>query len=155
MIRTILAKMGITDRQSFYKTLRELAGFGVVGATNIAVQYGVYHILLNMRIHYVVCNIFAFVATVLNSYLWYSLFVFKPKYESMDPVSDKMNQNFAGGKRFLRMLITNIGYLILSSGLIIVFVQVVGVSEEIAPLICIGILIPYSFLVTKLWVYRK
>lgn len=154
-MRKLLAKIGVVDKTSFWKLVRELVSFGAVGATNICLQYGVYHLFLTMRVHYAICNIFAFIATVLNSYVWYTLFVFKPKNESGEMVTESMNVKFESGKRFGRMIITNIGYLILSSVLIIFFVQVADVPEEVAPLLGIGILIPYSFLVTKFWVYKK
>lgn len=159
-MRKLMSKFGICNRKDLYKVAGEAAAFAAVGATNIAVQYGVYHLLLNIPLvnvswYYTLCNFVSILATWLNSHIWYSLFVFKPKSTSADKVSESLNSTNKAPNRIVRMLIMNTGYLILSSVLIVVFVQFAGVSEEFAPLACIALLIPYSFLVAKLWVYRN
>lgn len=138
--------------------IRQLAGFGVVGTINIAVQYGLYYFLLAIQLipgefYYTLCNLVSIFATWVVSYILYSKFVFKPRKVSDQPEDQPLKTQFAP-RRTLRMIITNASYLILSSTLIVFFVQTCNVSERIASLVCITVLIPYNFLLTKLWVYK-
>lgn len=139
--------------------LRQLLGFGLVGAINIIVQYGLYYLLLHVRIikiewYYTFCNLISIFATWIVSYVLYSRFVFKSK-NAPDQSEEKNHKLQLQARRTSRMIITNVGYLMLSSALIIFFVETCGISEKIASLVCIGVLIPYNFLLNKLWVHKN
>jgi len=168
------AKRETSDKASFGKTLRQFISFSFVGVTSIVVQYGGY-LLLNLWMYYIVANIIAFILAVINSYVWNTIFVFKPNKGEAEAKSEGAGEQsawaqeelekeaqteskktkFNHGKSFVKMMITNVGYLALNTGLLKLFVEVVGLSEELAPIFCIIILTPYSFFVTKYWVYKK
>ena len=163
------------NKGNFAKTLREFISFSFVGATSIVVQWGGYLLLLlvgekiaNLPQATVInaANIIAFILAVVNSYIWNTVFVFKPdkkdikqaesEYpETPETKPEQQRKGFNHGKGFARMIITNIGYLILSTLLLNFFVYVVNISEKIAPILYIILLTPYSFFVTKFWVYKK
>jgi putative flippase GtrA len=162
-MKRLLAKIGLNDRGDIRALLREMASFAAVGAVNISVQYGVYHLLLNLQImgaqwYYTLCNILSIAATWLVSHVLYSLFVFRPRGGAAGGEARPGFMAGAKGRangRLVRLAITNTGYLLLSSLLIIFFVRCAGAAEETAPLFCVAALIPYSFCVTKWYVYKN
>lgn len=151
-MRRIMAKIGITDRPSLRLFLRQVAGFILVGATNVAVHYGIYYLLLAAGVHYLPANAVGFLASVANAFAWNKLFVFRRPDAETPSDADNAHRESAG--QLLRMLITKLSYLVLNTGLLALLVQRWGVSEKIAPVWCLLLLNPYSFLMTKLWVFR-
>lgn len=154
-MKKLLAKIGITDKASRNRFLLQIAGFALVGVTNVAVHYGVYYLFLRMGMHYVWANAIGFFVALVNSFVWNKLLVFRSHRKGREP-SDRAATSlvYEGAGQFVRMVLTKAGYLAMDTGLLALFVQVLGVSEELAPLLCILILNPYSFLMTKLWVFK-
>jgi len=155
-MKSFFSKNEVSGERKFIKVLRELAGYAVAGTINVAVQYGTYYLLLKLDIYYVIANAIAFLVVTVNSYFLYTYFVFKPKPAANDEAeSEQPKRRKKDAKRFIRLMITNLSYLIFNSLLIIFFVETVNMPEELALLACMAVLTPYGFLLTKLWVYRE
>lgn len=117
--------------------------FGIVGASNTAVSLAVYYIFLWLSLNLYIGNALGFVLGTLNAYIWNSRFVFK---------KDKKRKNS------VIIIKTYIGYafsLVLSELLLFVWVDVLHISEAIAPIINLFITVPLNFVMNKLWVYRS
>lgn len=116
--------------------------FCVVGVSNTLISFGVYcvFVLINKDL-YLVGNAVGFVVSVLNSYIWNSRFVFKKQDERVKTIT----------KTFLAYG-TN---LLIGSALLYVFVDVLGISEFIAPILNLAVTIPLNFLLNKFWVMKK
>lgn len=128
--------------------------FGIVGLSNTILSYILYSgglILLRRlqllgRTDYLAAQFFAFALSVLWSFYWNNRYVFTAE---------------KGEKRSVwkALLKTYISYsftgLFLNSILLILWVQVLHISEFIAPIINLVITVPANFLMNKLWAFKK
>lgn len=121
--------------------LSQFIKFGLVGVSNVAVALAIYYLLKFFGMNYILANTIGYVISIVNAFLWNSTFVFK---HSLDKKKTK----------FIRTFIAyGITYFINTLSLWI-FVDIVNVSETIAPLIVLIIVIPINFLLNKRWVYK-
>ena len=113
--------------------------FGLVGVSNLLVYYAIYSILLRFGCHYAIANGIGFVISVLNSFLWNSLFVFK-KAE--------------GGKRnkAATLLKTFISYAL--TGLVLQTL-LLHLLAYIAPVLTVCVTTPLNFLLNKFWSFKE
>lgn len=115
--------------------------FCLVGVSNTAISLGVYYIfILINKDYYLIGNTIGFIVSVLNSYFWNSKFVFK----KTDEVSKTIIKTFLAYG-------TN---LLLGTGLLYLFVDLLNISEIIAPLINLIFTIPLNYLLNKFWVMK-
>ena len=140
--------------ESVVEGFLQFVKFGIVGVSNTVISYVLYAgCLMIFRglgilsgIDYIIAQIVQFVLSVLWSFYWNNKFVFELKN---------------GEKRSLwkALLKTYVSYsftgLFLSSALLILWVQVCGISEFIAPIINLLISVPLNFLINKFWAFKK
>lgn len=139
--------------ENFVKSIMQFVKFGVVGVSNTIISYVLYAgSLLGLnsvggigKYNYLVAQIVAFILSVLWSFYWNNKVVFI--------LGD-------GQKRTLwkSLIKTYISYsftgLFLNSILLILWVDIVGLSEFIAPIINLVISVPLNFLINKLWAFK-
>lgn len=128
--------------------------FGLVGVSNTLVSYSVYAVsLLLLRsaglwadYDYLIATGIGFVLSVLWSFFWNNKFVFtveEGEHRSM----------------FKALLKTYVSYsftgLFLNSILMVLWVQMLGISEFIAPIINLLVSVPINFLINKFWAFKK
>ena len=147
----------ITNRdldEKNFEAFMQFVKFSLVGVSNTIISYVLYAASLlvlkkwNMRgtYNYLLAQIVAFVLSVLWSFYWNNKMVFRTEQ---------------GQSRSLwRSLIkTYISYsftgLFLSSILLVLWVQVLGISEFIAPIINLLISVPLNFIINKFWAFKK
>ena len=140
-MKYLLEKLGITDFESFKNFVIQFIKFGLVGITNTIVHLGVYYLLLYFDIHYIIANTLGFLISIMNSYFWNSRFVFKSNKE--------------GATTFLRTFLAYGSTFLLSSVLLFIMVDIIGISDKIAPLLNMFITIPLNFLLNKFWAYKQ
>ncbi|MCL1877506.1 MAG: GtrA family protein [Defluviitaleaceae bacterium] len=123
------------------KLLVQFIKFGVVGVTNTIVFLTIYYVLLHFNVHYLAANLAAFALSVINAFFLSSKFVFK---DSETPAPLRLAKVYAAyGFTFL-----------LSTGTLFIMVDLLGISQFIAPLLNMFITVPTNFLVNKLWAFR-
>lgn len=136
------------------KDIVQFIKFGVVGLSNTIISYMIYTgTLLIMqatsvmqKYDYLVAQIVAFFLSVLWSFYWNNKYVF-----------GQMNQT----KQYLiRSLIkAYISYaftgLFLSSMLLVWWINIVNISEFIAPIINLIITVPLNFFIQKFWTFKN
>lgn len=127
--------------------------FGIVGISNTLISYFIYVIMLYFfqsfvlleNYDYLAAQVIAFVLSVLWSFYWNNKVVFMQD---------------SGSKRILwkTLLKTFAAYsftgLFLNSILLILWVQVLGVSEYVAPVFNLLFSVPLNFLINKFWAFR-
>lgn len=135
------------------ETVIQFVRFGLVGVSNTLISYILYvaGLLVFRKIpalesaDYLLAQVAAFILSVLWSFYWNNRLVFQEKQ---------------GRKRVaIRTLIkTYISYsftgLFLNSILLILWVQILGISEFIAPVINLLISVPLNFIINKFWAFR-
>ena len=117
--------------------------------TNTLVYYACYSILVRLGCHYALANGIGFVISVLNSYLWNSLFVFKKEAEKDE--GKKRNTAATLVKTFISYALTG---LVLQTFLLHLLIDIAGISKYIAPLLCVCVTTPLNFLLNKFWTFR-
>lgn len=134
--------------------LMQFIKFGMVGLSNTLISYVIYaaSLLLFQRFAifgtnaYLVSQVLAFVISVAWSFYWNNKYVF--------------TQN-EGETRSLwhSLLKTYISYsftgLFLNTLLLILWVQLLHISEFIAPIINLHVSVPLNFIINKFWAFRN
>jgi len=122
------------------KLIAQFVKFGIVGISNTAIAFAIYYVLVFIGVHYIIANTVAFFVSVLNAYYWNRKYVFK-------------NNN----NKMLQLAKTYASYgftFLLSTGLLFLVVDVMNISQFIAPIINLAITVPLNFLLNKFWAFR-
>ncbi len=130
--------------------LRNMAGqflkFGVVGVSNTLISLAVYEVCIHLGLHYVAANGVGLVISVINAYYWNNRVVF----------GDGEKKPFAHHvKKYFQSLTAYGGTFVLDSLLLILWVEIIGLPETLAPILNLMITIPLNFLVNKYWTFGK
>ena len=145
-MKILLARLGIHNREDFFKAARQFIKFGIVGLSNTLVSLAIYYIfVLINRDLYLWGQVVGWVVSVLNAFYWNNKYVFRT--EKRDFISVL--------KRLLRTYMTYGATFLLTTLLLYLEVDVWHMSEMIAPLINLIIPIPISFLLNKCWAFKK
>lgn len=124
----------------------QLLKFGIVGLSNTFVSYVVYLILYSVGVNYIISNVMSFMVSVVNAFYWNNKYVFKQ--------NETENRNLA--RAFFKTVVAYAGTgLVLNNILLVVWVEVIGVPEIIAPVISLLITVPLNFILNKFWAFRK
>jgi putative flippase GtrA len=116
--------------------------FALVGLSNAIVLLAVYYALIFLNIHYIPAYVAGFVLSVLNAYFWNNRFVFKNSHSSF-------------WKKLSKVYVSYITTFLLSTVLLYLWVDIIHLSDKIAPIINICITTPVNFLMNKLWAFKK
>lgn len=130
----------LTENQ--WAAFMQFVKFCLVGVSNTAISFGIYYIFIaiNKKL-YIIGHAVGFVVSVLNAYFWNSKFVFKKQDEKR--------------KTILKTFLAYGTNLIIGTGLLYVFVDILHISEYIAPVLNLIVTIPLNFLLNKFWVMKK
>lgn len=119
--------------------------FGLVGASNTVVSLITYYIVVFLGGYYLFANAMGFVTGTLNAYWWNSHFVFQKE----------ARQSGTGVKALLKSFLSYGATFLLSSALLYLQVQLLGISEMIAPVVNVMITTPLNFVLNKLWIFAR
>lgn len=136
----------INLKPKVWERLLQFIKFGIVGVSNTLISYVVYVLFVLGGVHYLIASLMGFVISVLNAYYWNNKYVFK----SQD------GEKRIWWKVLIKTFISYAGTgLLLSNVLLIVWVEVLKLSEIIAPILTLFITIPLNFLLNKYWAFKK
>lgn len=159
--------------KNLLKTLWQLVKFGLVGISNTLVSYAIYNLFYFVLIKNVhVAIVMSFVISVLNAWVWQTLFVFKEQEDGEKRVwwwvliKTYISYSFTG--LFLAEILTIIwlktihiqDYL----GSLMDWVNGFGIvnygttydfAVAIAPFLNMVITIPLNFIINKFWAYKQ
>ncbi len=155
-IKTILKPILRVLHQSWddskWEGFFQFVKFSLVGVSNVAVSYTInvstLFLLrqLGLLFDYVIANITAFVLSVLWSWHWNSRYVFH---------SDQKEKNW----RIKTLVKTYISYafsgIVLNNVLATLWIQVLGISKYVSPLLNLPFSMPVNFFMQKLWAYKE
>lgn len=133
------------------KPFVQFVKFGLVGVSNTAISYllyvGILFLLsgLAWKYDYILANVVSFTVSVIWSFYWNNKYVFKKAENS------RRNMWKALGKCFLSYGFTG---FILENVLSYIWIDRVGISKYIAPLLNLVFTVPTNFLLNKLWAFR-
>ena len=139
MIKKIFAKLGVTNKEEFWKLFWQFFKFGLVGLSNTAVSMACYYVFLFM-----VGSIVGTIVSIANAFYWNDKYVFK----------DSQNDWKSKLKRLGKTYISYGGTSILSNVLLWVEVSFFAVSKSIAPIVNLIVTIPLNFIINKFWTFK-
>ncbi len=120
--------------------------FGIVGLSNTIISLGVYELCLYLGVHYLLADPIGLVVSVVNAYYWNNRVVF----------GDGQKKPFSHHVRmYFKSLAAYGGAFVLNLLLLLLWVEIVGVPEWLAPFINLAVTIPLNFLVNKYWTFGK
>lgn len=132
-------------KKEWFQLLVQFIKFGIVGLSNTLISYVVYLAGVRLGMHYLLASVLGFVISVLNSFYWNNKYVFL--------------QGNAERNLFLTLIKTFLAYastgLVLANILLYIWVDILGVSEYLAPIINLVITVPLNFVINKLWAFRN
>lgn len=143
----LLKKCGIESKHDFKNLIVQFIKFGIVGVSNTLISLAIYYVLVYFNCNYIVANTLGFIISVLNAYYWNNKYVFKSK-EKVNGAKDKVKQLV---KVYMSYGVT----FLLSTVLLYVMVDLMHISEYIAPIINLCITVPLNFVMNKLWAFKK
>lgn len=121
--------------------------FGIVGLSNTLVSLGVYYLCCyGLHLHYQAANLLGFLVSTANAYYWNSRYVFKA------------GVGRTGREHLLTYLKTLLGYggtYFLSVALMWLWVERLGVSKGVAPVMSLFITIPLNYVINKFWTFKR
>lgn len=142
--------------------------FGLVGVLNTLISEGIYVLIVFFGGHYLIAYFVGFALSVLNAYFWSSRYVFKEKPE----------ENRIWWKVLLKTYAAYAGGYVISSLLLIIWIDIVKISRFMYPLeellrplgiarldaktlgeilaagINLLITVPLNYLTNKYWAYK-
>ena len=128
------------------RSFREFITFGIIGGINTVLSLVIYWICINVfGIYYVIANIIGWIITVAISYVLNNIFTFNNG-------SSREWSLKALCKAYMSYALTG---LIISNLLLVLWVDVLNINENIAPLINLVVTVPINFIINKLWVYKR
>ena len=139
-MKKLLGKLGITDRASLVLFIKQFVKFGIIGVSNVLIALGIYYTLIYFGVYYIIANVFAFVVSVCNAYFWNSRFVFAKKD--------------GGAKPVVKVFTVYGATSLLGTGLLFCMVDLLHISQWIAPLFNLCITVPLNFLLNKFWAFK-
>ena len=133
-----------SKKTAWFQSLIQFIKFGIVGLSNTLISYVVYLAGVGFGMHYLLASVLGFVISVLNSFYWNNKYVFQQGDE-------ERNLWLTLVKTFMAYASTG---LILANILLYIWVDVLGISEYLGPVINLVITVPLNFVINKLWAFR-
>lgn len=127
-----------------WQTAIQFIKFGFVGISNTLISLIVYYCCLALGIHYIAANVLGFIVGTINAYFWNNKYVFK---KQEDEVRDTK-------KSVVKVFISYGFTLGLSTVLLALWVDGLGISDKIAPILNLLVTIPLNFVLNKFWAFR-
>lgn len=127
-----------------WEAFMQFVKFGLVGLSNTALTYVVYALLVTLGLHYQLSNVISYAAGILNSYYWNNKYVF------VEEEGKKRNHLKALAKVF-----ASYGFsFCVGAVLLFVWVDLLGISQYLGPVINLLVTIPLNFILNKLWAFH-
>lgn len=112
--------------------------FAIVGASNTALSFLVYVVLVKLSLYYILASIISYIAGILNSYILNTAFVFKEK---------KTKKNlFMFSSVYLSALLINLS-------LLYIMVDVFGIGPITGQILVTGLVMIYNYIMQKKWTF--
>jgi len=151
VMSAILAAFHVKWTEKQWESFMQFIKFGLVGVSNTVIAYIINILVLlslkkaGLSFDYIIANLVAFILSVLWSFYWNNKYVFK--------TGAGETRSVAGA-----LLKTYIAYgftgIILCNVLSWFWIDVLGISKYIAPLINLIASVPINFFVNKLWAFK-
>lgn len=107
------------------KALIQFLKFCIVGLSNTLICEGIYVVLLFLGVHYLAANMIGNLISILNAYYWSNKYVFKASE----------GEERVWWKTLIKTYATYGFSMVLSAGLLVFWLEIVGLSGYMAPVL--------------------
>lgn len=154
LVKKFVCLMHISFDEQQYCDIIQFIKFGIVGLSNTLVSYVIYICTLwilhkneaMIRFDYLIAQITDFLLSVLWSFYWNSKYVFCRKHRSIKEILVSLI------KMYISYGFTGI---ILKSLLSLLWVEILGISKLVLPILNIFISVPLNYLINKFWTFSN
>ncbi len=117
----------------------------VIAVSNTVLSYAVYAICIKLGLHYVMASIMGYMVSTYSAFVLNTKYVFTPKGQKPQYTWQKM----------IRTYITY-GFtgVVTYNAMLVLWIEVLGISEFVAPMINIAVNFPINYLMNKYWSFR-
>lgn len=150
IIAAFFRLLHIPLKDGLLNTLTQFVKFGLVGVTNTVISYTINILVLkflqpyDLSWDYVAGNLVAFVLSVLWSFYWNNKYVFTQQRGQKRKIGPALLKTYIS-YGFTGIILTNIlSYL---------WIDKLGISKYVAPLINLIVSIPLNFIINKFWAF--
>jgi len=130
------------NKSKIVNITKQFFKFGIVGTINTLNSWLVYYILIFFKINYLISNTIAYFASSLIGYFLNKIWVFKKK-----------DQNTS--KSLVKYYIVYITSYFLNMLCMYTIVDILNISEKLAPILVLFITVPFNFIFSKLWIFNQ
>lgn len=132
----------LTEKQ--WNWIEQFIKFALVGCSNALILLAVYYIIIYMLgdQYYLLGQTLGYIAGIFNSFFWNSRCVFR----------DKSNR---GWNAFVKMCICYGSTYLIQIGLLYALVELLALSNLLAPIIAITVTTPINFIVNKTFAFHE
>ena len=136
----------LSQNEKLREWLTQFVKFGLVGAVNTLLSLGINYLFIWIDASlYLWGSFVGWDVSVLNAFYWNNRFVFQKSAATRKKLWLRLGKSYVSyGASFL-----------LSTLLMWLEVQVLGLSEWLSPILTLIVTIPLNFVVNKLWTFRK
>ena len=133
------------ERSFLAKLVAQFVKFGIVGVSNTVLSYVIYAVMVYIGCHYLVASVASWIISVSWSFYWNDRMVFT--------LEDGEQRSWwrALLKTFASYALTG---LVLANILLVLQIDVLGISEYLAPIINLIITVPLNFLLNRNWAFK-
>ena len=122
--------------------IRQFVKFALVGCSNTIINLAVYYTCIYFGLHYLLAYTLGFAVSVCNAFYWNNRYVFTNKQEK------------SLLKAFCKVVLSYGFSFALSVLLMGVLVDILNISQLLAPLIKMTVTIPINFVLNKVWAFK-
>jgi Predicted membrane protein len=133
----------MNGKAKLFVIIQQFIKFGIVGVSNTLLALFIYYILIFCNVHYIIANTIGFVCSVINAYYWNSKYVFN---------DNKSERNHV--RSFIKVFVSYASTFILGTVLLYLWIDIIHISDMVAPIINLCITIPLNFLMNKVWAMK-
>lgn len=126
------------------KLIKQFFKFGCVGIINTVNSWIIYYSLIFFNVNYLLATTIAYILSSIIGYLLNNIWVF-----------NKNKKDSKKKKSILRYYIVYISSYILNMLCMYLLVNILQISNKIAPILVLFITVPYNFLFSKFWIFKS
>lgn len=124
------------------KKYMQILKFFIVGGVNTISSLVIYYILLLCNIEYNFATICGYIGSSIIGYILNKLWVFESK-------------KFPLRKSLVRYYIVYGTALMINLFCMYLWIEILSISDKIAPILTLFITVPYNYILSKVWVFEK
>lgn len=122
------------------KLITQFFKFGIVGTINTVSSWIFYYSLIFLKVNYLIATTVAYFLSSIIGYILNKTWVFRKKDKSKTSM--------------LKYYVVYISSYFLNMGCMYLFVDILNISDLLAPILVLFITVPYNFIFSRLWVFK-